>query len=374
MNRLRDYCESHLGEIVADAEALARLESPSTDKAAVDRCGADLAARLRAAGAEVRLLRRDVRGDHIVASWPGEEPGILLLGHFDTVWPVGTIADMPIARDGDRLAGPGVFDMKAGIALALAAMRALKAGDMAHPAIRMLWTTDEEIGSGTSRADIEAFARASRAVLVLEPALPGGALKTARKGCGEYELIVEGVAAHAGLDPGSGVSAIHELASQIREIEQLTDLATGVTVNVGIIEGGTRPNVVAAHARAVIDARALTVADAERIDGVLRRLQPVRAGARLTVEGSFERPPMERSRDGHRLFELARDIAGEVGRRLEEGTAGGGSDGNFTAALGVPTLDGLGAIGAGAHALHEHVLISELPWRAALVAGLVSRL
>jgi len=374
MNRLRDYCESHLGEIVADAEALARLESPSTDKAAVDRCGADLAARLRAAGAEVRLLRRDVRGDHIVASWPGEEPGILLLGHFDTVWPVGTIADMPIARDGDRLAGPGVFDMKAGIALALAAMRALKASDMAHPAIRMLWTTDEEIGSGTSRADIEAFARASRAVLVLEPALPGGALKTARKGCGEYELIVEGVAAHAGLDPGSGVSAIHELASQIREIEQLTDLATGVTVNVGIIEGGTRPNVVAAHARAVIDARALTVADAERIDGVLRRLQPVRAGARLTVEGSFERPPMERSRDGHRLFELARDIAGEVGRRLEEGTAGGGSDGNFTAALGVPTLDGLGAIGAGAHALHEHVLISELPWRAALVAGLVSRL
>jgi len=374
MNRLRDYCESHLGEIVADAEALARLESPSTDKAAVDRCGADLAARLRAAGAEVRLLRRDVRGDHIVASWPGEEPGILLLGHFDTVWPVGTIADMPVARDGDRLAGPGVFDMKAGIALALAAMRALKASDMAHPAIRMLWTTDEEIGSGTSRADIEAFARASRAVLVLEPALPGGALKTARKGCGEYELIVEGVAAHAGLDPGSGVSAIHELASQIREIEQLTDLATGVTVNVGIIEGGTRPNVVAAHARAVIDARALTVADAERIDGVLRRLQPVRAGARLTVEGSFERPPMERSRDGHRLFELARDIAGEVGRRLEEGTAGGGSDGNFTAALGVPTLDGLGAIGAGAHALHEHVLISELPWRAALVAGLVSRL
>jgi glutamate carboxypeptidase len=374
MNRLRDYCESHLAEIVADTEAFARLESPSTGKHAVDRCGEAIAARCRAAGAEITWLRRENRGNHILAGWPGDEPGILLLGHFDTVWPVHTIAEMPVARDGDRLAGPGVFDMKAGIALALAAMRALKANDMRHPAIRMLWTTDEEIGSATSRGDIESLARTSRAVLVLEPSLPGGALKTARKGCGQYDLIVDGVAAHAGLDPAKGVSAIHELASQIREIEQLTDLSTGVTLNVGIVEGGTRPNVVAARARAVIDARALTVRDAERVDDVLRRLQPMRAGARLTLQGGFERPPMERSRDTQRLFELARDVAGELGRTLEEGTAGGGSDGNFTAALGVPTLDGLGAVGDGAHASHEHVVVSELPWRAALVAGLLSRL
>ena len=374
MNRLRDYCESHLAEIVADTEAFARLESPSTGKHAVDRCGEAIAARCRAAGAEITWLRRENRGNHIVGCWPGDEPGILLLGHFDTVWPVHTIAEMPVARDGDRLAGPGVFDMKAGIALALAAMRALKANDMRHPAIRMLWTTDEEIGSATSRGDIESLARTSRAVLVLEPSLPGGALKTARKGCGQYDLIVDGVAAHAGLDPAKGVSAIHELASQIREIEHLTDLSSGVTLNVGIVEGGTRPNVVAARARAVIDVRALTVRDAERVDDALRSLQPMRAGARLTLQGGFERPPMERSRDTQRLFELARDVAGELGRTLEDGTAGGGSDGNFTAALGVPTLDGLGAVGDGAHASHEHVVVSELPWRAALVAGLLSRL
>jgi glutamate carboxypeptidase len=374
MNTLREYCELHLDDIVADIEALARLESPSTDKAAVDRCGAEIAARLRALGAGVQRLRRDDRGDHVLATWPGGEPGILLLGHFDTVWPVGTAAAMPVKRDADRLCGPGVFDMKGGIALALAAMRALTENDIAHPAVRMLWTTDEEIGSGTSRADVEAVARQSRAVLVLEPSLPGGALKTARKGCGEYELIVEGVAAHAGLDPGKGVSAIHELADQIRAIESLGDVSTGVTVNVGVIEGGTRANVVASHARAIIDARAVTVRDAARVDGDLRGLQPRRAGARLRLQGGFDRPPMERTPEGARLFELARHIAGELGRTLEEGAAGGGSDGNFTAAIGAATLDGLGAIGDGAHALHEHVVVSELPWRAALVAGLIGRL
>ncbi|HWK10109.1 MAG TPA: M20/M25/M40 family metallo-hydrolase, partial [Vicinamibacterales bacterium] len=279
-----------------------------------------------------------------------------------------------VRRDGDRLSGPGVFDMKAGIAIALSAVRALQDGDVSRRAIRMLWTTDEEIGSGTSRGEIESAARQSAAVLVLEPALPGGALKTARKGCGEYEVLVEGVAAHAGLDPGKGVSAIHELADHVREIEALSDLRRGTTVNVGIVEGGTRANVVAAHARAVVDARAVTMADAARLDSALRKLQPKRPGARLTVRGGFERPPLERSRDIARLFATAQDIAREFGRTLEEGTAGGGSDGNFTAAIGVPTLDGLGAVGDGAHASHEHVTISDLPWRAALVAGLLNRL
>ena len=374
MNRLLEYCEAHADEIVADIEALAGLESPSTDKAAVDRCGMELAARLRALGADVDFLRREARGDHVTALWPGREPGVLILGHFDTVWAVGTLATMPVRRDGDRLSGPGVFDMKAGIAIALSAVRALQDGDVSRRAIRMLWTTDEEIGSGTSRGEIESAARQSAAVLVLEPALPGGALKTARKGCGEYEMLVEGVAAHAGLDPGKGVSAIHELADHVREIEALSDLGRGTTVNVGIVEGGTRANVVAAHARAVVDARAVTMADAGRLDSALRKLQPKRPGARLTVRGGFERPPLERSRDIARLFATAQDIAREFGRTLEEGTAGGGSDGNFTAAIGVPTLDGLGAVGDGAHACHEHVTISDLPWRAALVAGLLNRL
>ena len=373
MSRLRESCDSYLDDILADIGAFASLESPSTDKSAVDRCGAEIARRARDLGGRVELLGQDVRGDHLLISWDGDEPGLLLLGHFDTVWPAGTLATMPVRRDGDRLFGPGVFDMKAGIAIAFAAVRAVRDTGRSHPAIRMLWTTDEEIGSATSRAAVEAAARAARAVLVLEPSLPLGALKTARKGCGEYELIVDGVAAHAGLDPGEGVSAIFELADQVRQIERLTDLSTGVTVNVGVIEGGTRPNVVAARARAVVDARALTVADAERVDGVLRRLQPGRPGARLTVQGGFERPPMERSRDVARLFELARTVAGEFGVALDEGTAGGGSDGNFTAAIGVPTLDGLGAVGDGAHAVHEHVVISALPWRAALVAGLLTR-
>jgi len=374
MKSLLEYCEARVDAITADIEALAALESPSTDKAAVDRCGAELIARLRAIGAGVGVLPRSERGDHITASWDGDEPGVLLLGHFDTVWAAGTLASMPVRRDGDRLFGPGVFDMKAGIAIALAAVRALLDTKQRRPAIHMLLTTDEEIGSATSREEIVAAARRSRAVLVLEPALPGGALKTARKGCGEYELLVEGVAAHAGLDPGKGVSAIHELADHIRAIEALADPRSGVTLNVGVVEGGTRANVVAAHARAVVDARALTSADANRVDAALRRLQPRRAGVRLTLRGGFERPPMERSSDVDRLFNLAREVASQLGRSLDEGTAGGGSDGNFTAAAGVPTLDGLGAVGDGAHAAHEHVTISDLPWRAALVAGLIARL
>jgi len=290
------------------------------------------------------------------------------------VWPVGTLQRMPLHRDGDRVHGPGTFDMKAGIAIGIAAATALRATSTPHPPITMLWTTDEEIGSGSSRDVIEAEARQSRAVLVLEPALPGGALKTARKGCGEYELVVHGVAAHAGLDPGKGASAIHELAALIASIERLQDLDRGITVNAGVISGGTRPNVVAAEARASIDVRAKTMADAAVVDAEMRRLQPARAGTRLTVQGGFERPPLERTDAVAALYARAAAIAKTFGRELHEGSAGGGSDGNFTAALGVPTLDGLGAIGDGAHAAHEYVDASALPWRAALLAGLIAEL
>jgi len=296
---------------------------------------------------------------------------VLILGHFDTVWPVGTIEQMPLRRDATRLAGPGTFDMKAGIGIAWMAMRALHATDTPHPPVVMLWTTDEEIGSGTSRAIIENEARHAAAVFVLEPALPGGALKTARKGCGEFELTIAGVAAHAGVDPGKGASAIHELADQITTIETLQDLDRGISVNVGVVLGGSRPNVVAAEARALIDVRAPTKADAEDVEAALRRLQPRRRGTRLTISGGFERPPLERTAAVGRLFSMARDVASSLGRELSEGSTGGGSDGNFTAALGVPTLDGLGPIGDGAHATHEHIEIGALAWRAALVAGLL---
>jgi glutamate carboxypeptidase len=299
---------------------------------------------------------------------------VLLLGHFDTVWPVGTLDRMPLRRDGTRLHGPGTFDMKAGIAIALGAVAALRETGTAHPPIHMLWTTDEEIGSGTSREAIESSAREAAAVLVLEPSLPGGTLKTARKGCGEFEIAVQGIAAHAGIDPGKGASAIHELAAQIAAIERLQDLDRGVSVNVGVIEGGSRPNVVAEHARAIVDVRALTVTDARGLEAAFQRLQPVGRGTRLTIKGGFERPPLERTPAVARLFAIARGVASAFGRDLREGSTGGGSDGNFTAALGVPTLDGLGAVGDGAHAAHEYVEVADLPWRAALVAGLLIRL
>jgi glutamate carboxypeptidase len=372
MHHLLNYAEQHLDATLRTIETLVRLESPSHEKAAVDRCGKVLSDLLGGLGADVDLLKQSERGDHVRARFGGGGPPVLLLGHVDTVWPIGTIDRMPLHRDGDRLYGPGVFDMKAGIALALAAMHALRATSTPHPAVTMLWTTDEEIGSGSSRAAIEAEALRSRAVLVLEPALPGGGLKTARKGCGEFHLTVHGIAAHAGLDPGKGASAIHELASQIAEIERLQDLPRGISVNVGVVAGGTRPNVVAEQARATIDVRAPTRKAADEVETALRGLQPHRAGTRLTMEGGFDRPPMERGPAVVELFSRASRVASSSGRELSEGSAGGGSDGNFTAACGVPTLDGLGPIGDGAHAAHEHVEISALPWRAALIAGLLA--
>jgi len=370
---LRNFCRGERAWLLETIETLVALESPSDDKAAVDRCGAELARRLEAIGGRVTRLPRADRGDHLLAEFGCGTSQILLLGHFDTVWPVGTLARMPIVQSNGRLHGPGVFDMKAGIGIAMLAARALL--ETAVPLERrlvMLWTTDEEVGSGTSRAALEDEARRSDVVLVLEPSLPGGAVKTARKGCGEYHVRVRGVAAHAGVDPGKGASAIHELARQIVRILELHDLPRGVTVNVGQVSGGTRPNVIAEEASAVVDVRAPTLADAERIDAALRALRPFDARTAVNVEGGIDRPPLERGAGVARLYRLASAVAGELGLTLEEGSTGGGSDGNFTAAIGVSTLDGLGAIGDGAHALHEHVDVEPLADRAALVAGLIA--
>src|SRR5258706_12476792 len=371
--RLRDFCRGEQPWLLETIEALVGLESPTTEKAAVDRCGLELASRLEGLGGRVSRLPRPDRGDHLLAEFGCGTSQILLLGHFDTVWPAGQLARMPLTRSNGRLHGPGVFDMKAGIAIGMLATRALlEAGDALSRRIVMLWTTDEEIGSGTSRSAIEEEARRSAAVLVLEPSLPGGAVKTARKGCGEYELVVRGVAAHAGIDPSKGASAIHELARQIVVVQKLQDLERGVSVNVGTVSGGTRTNVIAEEARAVVDVRAPTAADAAQLDAAFRALHAVDGRTTVSVNAGLDRPPLERTDQVVRLYKQACEIARELGQTLAEGSTGGGSDGNFTAALGVPTLDGLGAIGDGAHALHEHVDLESLPDRAALVAGLVA--
>jgi glutamate carboxypeptidase len=373
--RLLDYCRDHHDWLLDLIHALVAIESPTDDKAAVDRCGALLAERLRAIGAEVTTVPQPVAGDHLLARFGTGPRQVLVIGHFDTVWPIGQIGRMPIREDAGRLHGPGVLDMKAGIALGMLATRAVM--ELAAPAgarIAMLWTTDEETGSETSRTLIETEARQSEAVLVLEPALAGGALKTARKGIGQYEIAAHGVSAHAGVDPRKGINAIREIAMQVLAVDAIRDLDRGISVNVGVIAGGTRSNVVPDFATAAVDVRAETIADAADIDRAMRALTAQTPGARVEVTGGFNRPPMERSAGVIRLFEIARACAAEIGVELSEGATGGGSDGNFTAALGVPTLDGLGAVGDGAHALHEHVELAPLPARAAILAGLLYRL
>jgi glutamate carboxypeptidase len=372
---LRDFCRAEHSWLLDTVEALAAHESPTTDKAAVDRCGAELASRLQQIGGRVTRLTRPERGDHLLCEFGCGTSQIMLLGHFDTVWPVGQLQRMPLARKDGRLHGPGVFDMKAGIAIGMLATRAvLETGAALAKRVVMLWTTDEEIGSESSRAAIEDEARRSDAVLVLEPSLPGGAVKTSRKGCGGYQIVVRGIAAHAGIEPEKGASAVHELAHQILRVNALQDLARGISVNVVQVSGGLRSNVIPDEARAVVDVRVPTAAARTEVEAAFRALHPVDPRTIVEATGGFDRPPLERSEAVVRLYSEARQVATQLGLHLGEGATGGGSDGNFTAALGVPTLDGLGAIGDGAHALHEHVDIASLVDRAALVAGLVTRL
>jgi glutamate carboxypeptidase len=373
MSDLLAYCEAERAWLRQLLERLVRLESPSDNKPAVDVCADELAARLAALGASVRRYPQPHRGAHVRAEFSGAAaPQILLLGHFDTVWRAGSLESMPLHERDGRLYGPGIFDMKAGIAITMLAMRALAETRRRAPRVVMLWTADEEVGSATSRALLEEEAQRSEAVLVLEPSLPGGAAKTSRKGVAGYTLTVHGVPAHAGLDPGKGASAIHELARHVIALEAMQDIPRGITVNVGTISGGSRPNVVAERASAEIDVRVPTMAEAARIDAAIRTLSPVHPSTRLEIGGGIERPPFERTPAVVRLYERARHAAGRLGRDLDEGAAGGGSDGNFTGALGVPTLDGLGPEGDGAHAHHEHVVIEDLEWRAAFIAELLA--
>jgi glutamate carboxypeptidase len=298
----------------------------------------------------------------------------LLLGHLDTVWDIGTLRRMPFRiRDG-RAYGPGVYDMKSGIVCGLWAVRALQAlGIQPASPVRFFLNSDEETASVAFRQELRAEARRARAVLVLEPAAAGGALKTSRKGVGEFRITVRGRSAHAGINPEAGVNAISELARQLLRIEALARPRRGLTLTVGTIEGGTRPNVVPEYASARVDVRILRLNDREAIERKVRGLKPIHPQARLVIEGGVNRPPMERRRAAA-LYRRARELGRQMGMNIQEASSGGGSDGNFTAALGVPTLDGLGGVGDGAHAAHEHVILSELPRRAALLAALLATL
>jgi glutamate carboxypeptidase len=351
-------------------------ESPSLEKTPADRCCGIVAAEWRKQGARVDRLAQKHRGDHLRITW--QQPKLraagqlLVLGHYDTVYATGTLAKMPFRLSAGKAYGPGTFDMKAGIVQALFALQVLQqAQTPLRKRIVFLWTSDEEIGSESSRKFIELEARRSDAVFVLEPSFgPRGLLKTARKGVGEAEIIVHGRASHAGLAPQEGVNAVHELAHQIARLQKWNDLPRGISVNADIVEGGTRVNVIAERARAVVDLRALRLADMRRLEQRLRALRPVARGARLEIHGGFNRAPMERKVSAT-LFSRAKSLAAQMGLPIGECVAGGGSDGNLTAALGVPTLDGLGAVGDGAHSAHEYTVIRAMPERAALLAALL---
>lgn len=375
---LLQFCEEHQEQMLAVLQQAVELESPSDNKAALDRCGRYLAGEFERLGGKVTMHRQNETGDHLQAEFVGSSGAkpILLLGHFDTVWSLGTLANMPFRVDTaqGRAYGPGVLDMKAGIVMMMFALRALRSANPgAHRPVTVLLDTDEEVGSVTGRPLVEAAARECEAVLVLEPAQGSdGRLKTARKGVGSFTIHVRGRAAHAGVDFEKGHSAIVELARQVLEVTRFTDAERGITVNSGLIRGGTRTNVVAAEATAEVDVRVARAGDARVLEQKFAGLRPFDPDCSLEVTGGLNRPPMERTEGTIRLFRLAQDKAKKLGIALDEASTGGGSDGNFTSAIGIPTLDGLGGVGEGAHATNESIRLDDLPRRTALLAGLLA--
>ncbi len=375
------YAQSKQSAIIALIRELVECESPSDDPKAINRF-VDLLASKLGDGAKVRTFPGGRFGRHMRCEFnlPGprkpRDGRILALAHSDTVWPLGTLARMPFRQEDGRLWGPGVLDMKSGIVFLLFAVRMLRELDV--PVARRVVlqvNSDEEVGSETSRPLTEEAARSSAAVLVLEPGTGlTGKIKTARKGVGDYTVTVKGRASHAGVDFQNGASAVVELARQIERIAGFTRLDRGITVNPGVIAGGTRTNVVAAEARAEVDIRVARMQDAPGLDKKFHALRPFDKRCTIQVEGGVNRPPMERTAGIRKLFQTARGWAKELGVDLEESSTGGGSDGNFTAAIGIPTLDGLGGVGEGAHAVNESILVERIADRTALLAMLLSRL
>jgi glutamate carboxypeptidase len=355
---------------------LVRQESPSSDKAAVDACIALASAHAVALGGRIKLHRRHEFGNVLEARFGPKTKSAkptLLLGHLDTVWPLGTLKTMPCRVSDGRLWGPGALDMKAGVAMAFTAIEMLSEAGLLDHEIILLLTGDEEVGSPASRPITERLAAGCAAVYVLEPA-QGLAYKTARKGTGNWRIDVTGVAAHAGVDFEKGANAIRELARVVEKVSGWTDLKRGLTVSVGVVGGGAKSNVIPAQAWAEVDVRIARKSDGPRIERKFAALKPADKRCKLAVTGGVNRPPMERTRSTVRLYRQARSLAAELGFELGEASTGGASDGNFTAALGIPTLDGMGAVGEGAHARHESVVLEHLAPRTALLAGLLAGL
>jgi len=375
-NALLNYFSTRQENLLAGVRALVEHESPTRDAAATTAIIAKLKTRLDTIGA-ASTLHKTERGTHLVSRLTfgnslNERP-LLLLGHVDTVWPLATLKRSPFRVEDGRAFGPGIFDMKSGVEVMVAALEAIHELHL-QPGreIRVFLSCDEESGSTTSRDLIASEASNCAAVFVLEPSLPGGKVKTARKGIANYEVIARGISAHAGLDPEKGVSAISELARQILALHALNDRKEGISVNVGVISGGTLSNVVAAEARCEVDVRFRTMAHGADISRRIESMQPLQTGAQIEVRGGVNRPPLERTPAVVALYKRARSIASDLGLELGEGSSGGASDGNFTAAQGIPTLDGLGVEGDGAHAAHEHIIIADLPRRAALITTLLT--
>jgi glutamate carboxypeptidase len=378
MSAIVQYFEILQPTMISWLNELINADTPSNHKSELDSLAESLASRFRQNGAQVRFIEQPHNGNHVLIRFrpaDSQKEPILLLGHLDTVWGVGESQRRPAHIKDGKIFGPGALDMRGGLTLLLALSHYLSEHiHLLNRSVTLLLNSDEETGSYTSRSLIEFEARQSGVVLVLEPCLPGGAVKTFRKGVGTFTLVVTGVSAHAGVNYFEGVSAIEEMAHHVLQISKLGNPELGTTLNVGVIRGGSRSNVIADHAEIEVDFRVKTQAESERLMQEIRRMKTIHPEATLHISGGLNRPPLERSEKNTELFQRARHIASELGITLEEGETGGGSDGCFTAALGIPTLDGLGPDGDGPHALHEHVLISSLAPRAALLTELVMKL
>ena len=373
---LIEKIQAETDQIIELLRDLVELESPSHRKDLVDQVGALIVEHMGAQGLTPQVVPRKEVGDVVWAEWGEQEKGrILVLCHLDTVWKEGSLLRNPFRVEDGRIYGPGVFDMKAGVAATLKVQEYLARGWICpRRKVRFLYTTDEELTSTHSREFIEDFARESDLVLITEPPLPGGDLKTSRKGVARYVVKVHGKSAHSGLDPEKGINAVEELAEQIGGIHSLSAPAHGTTVTVTMVRGGHALNAIAEYAEATVDTRFRTLEEGERVDGEIRHLQSRVPGTRLEIEGSIDRPPMVKTPRSEELLQSAQEIASELGFDLGEGESGGGSDGNITAALGIATLDGLGIPGDGAHAWHEHIEMSALAPRIALLARLIEQL
>ncbi|MEU8476654.1 M20 family metallopeptidase [Streptomyces hygroscopicus] len=374
---LSSWTRTHLDDLLADLSALVGLESPSTDKALLDATAASIRSWVEdRLGPPAEWIRHEhaEHGDVLTATYPGT-PGkpVLLVCHYDTVWPAGTLAEWPFTVEHGTARGPGVYDMKAGFVTGVWALRALRALGLPHPTVTFVFTGDEELGSPMSRPLIEDAARDCAAALVLEPGV-GWDIKTERKGVGTFHLTATGIESHAGNDPAAGASAVHALAELVTRLAAAADPDAGTTINIGTFNGGTARNVVAGRAHCLVDVRVSRQDEADRVDEVLAALRPSDPRVEVRVGGEWNRPAMRLSPASEALFGLADEVATELRGPLEPISVGGGSDANFIAALGVPVLDGLGCSGAGPHARHEHVIVDDIPDRVALVAGLLHRM